>query len=291
MQIPHFWKKASAPVMDHKGRQFYIARWGWSDTSFEEAFQKARELAQSTAEKLTRRGRLSGSHSYGYGDRPLREEIIQEYSSSDGSDPLAVVTRNAQGCLVLNTPFVAFIDVDLPKPPSSTGLFGLMRRLFGRKQSPDIEPPEVTAQNRLTEWLAESSDRGVRVYRTPGGLRYLVTHEPLNPEEEETYTMMNALGGDPLYIRLCRSHRCYRARLSPKPWRLGLRKPQGRYPRKEKEENKFKQWLSKYESAIKGHAACQFVSQMGNEAIHPEISQWVEVHDEMSGAHSGLPLA
>jgi hypothetical protein len=51
---------------------------------------------------------------YGYGECPLREEIIQPLPSYSGSE-LSVVTRNVYGALVLNTTNTMFVCIDFPE--------------------------------------------------------------------------------------------------------------------------------------------------------------------------------
>ena len=60
---------------------------------------------------------------YGYGERPLREEITQPVSSSAGSE-IAVVTRNLYGALVLNTLNAMFIDIDFPEKSAGASAAG-----------------------------------------------------------------------------------------------------------------------------------------------------------------------
>ena len=48
-----------------------------------------------------------------YPNRPFREQIIRELKDAAGQTS-AVITRNAYGCLVLNTARMMFVDIDLP---------------------------------------------------------------------------------------------------------------------------------------------------------------------------------
>lgn len=290
MHIPHFWGKEHAPYVDKKGHRFNIECWGWSDTSVDEAIQKAREQVNAAVERLRRKWNPSGEDYYVVGGRPLREEIIRDFTG-EGAASAAVITRNMNGCLVLNTDRAAFVDVDTPVSQSRSAVGGLLRRLLGAKPAPTEDQLQETALARLNEWISAHPGQGARIYRTRAGLRYLITHEPLDPEGDSIYTMMDALGADPLYMRLCRTHRCYRARLSAKPWRIGLDRPGMRYPYRDEAMEYFNRWLSEYEQAGSSYAVCQFVSCVGNESIHPDVAPWVDVHDEMSGAHTGLQLA
>ena len=59
---------------------------------------------------------------------------MQEIKNGSG-EAAAVITRNSYGCLVLNTVRAMFVDIDLPEPKPSGGLF---KRLFGKS---DPAPP------------------------------------------------------------------------------------------------------------------------------------------------------
>jgi len=44
---------------------------------------------------------------------------------------------------------------------------------------------------------------------------------PIAPADQ----VFDTLGADPPYRRLCRTQKCFLARLTPKPWRCGVAKP------------------------------------------------------------------
>ena len=74
---------------------------------------------------------------------------------------------------------------------------------------------------RIHAVVARHPGMGLRLYRTANGYRCLVTHRTYDPASQECRELLEALGSDPLYIRLCRGQHCFRARLTPKPWRCG----------------------------------------------------------------------
>src|SRR5262249_7835846 len=139
-----------------------------------------------------------------------------------------------------------FIDVDLPaaptqrqpsqRPAQPTSIFAwLMEKIFGGSsiaESPDAPDTSaaIAAHAKRQDWLARHRDWGMRVYQTRSGLRYLVTHAPFDPGDADTEAAMQFLGCDPNYMILCRAQKSFRARLTPKPWRCGVRKPPGRFP-------------------------------------------------------------
>jgi hypothetical protein len=91
--------------------------------------------------------------------------------------------------------------------------------------------PAASPMRRLHEWIERHPAWGVRVYRTRSGLRYLVTHAPYSPEDPNIKAAMEFLGADPQYRNLCKAQKSFRARLTPKPWRVGLTAPHLEFPR------------------------------------------------------------
>ena len=133
---------------------------------------------------------------------------------------------------------------------------------------------------------------GWRVYRTRAGLHLLATQGLVEADSDVADGVFEALGADPLYQKLCKTQNCFRARLTPKPWRCGVhRKPQ-RWPWL---DAKARNAISKVGGAIfelLGELGyCEFISQIGNSIIHPDVQAVVKLHDDATRAGSKLQLA
>lgn len=271
MNFPKFWARASNEA---------LTCWRWSNASLQEAQQLANQALQQLADRV----RVSGwpTQRYGYSARPLRELVLEELAD-------AVVTRNSYGCHVLNTARALFVDIDLPEPKPSGGLF---KKLFGKPEQGNAPSPEATTLAQIESWTRTKPGWGWRIYRTRAGLRLLATHALFEPEAAETDAVFEQLGSDPLYRRLCRAQKCFRARLTPKPWRCGLRPPNVRWPWADaKAEAKFQSWEKRYVEASRGNATCALVKTLGNTQIHPAIAPLLALHDKTTGVGSSLPLA
>ena len=279
MHFPRHWRIA---------KRGDVSAWGWSDESPAHAEARAAERLTKVLDRLARDPKTPAQR-YGYPDRPMREEVLREFRSTDGALD-AAVTRNSYGCLVLNTARMMFVDVDAPEAKQS----GFLAGLFGFRKPKARRPEEFTegVMARVEQWLARRPDWGWRVYRTRAGMRLLATHQFVPPEVAECHEAFEAFGADLLYRRLCANQKCFRARLSPKPWRCGVEKPRGRWPwANEKTKAKFRQWEANYFAAAKDYATCQFLGQFGQAVIHPALQHLVAFHDETTRVASGLPLA
>ena len=87
-----------------------------------------------------------------------------------------------------------------------------------------------------------------------------MTHGPADPNAVSTIEMMEALGADPLYVRLCRAQECFRARLTPKPWRVGHYAMVWEYPWvNDRERSAVQSWKREYEAKTQGFATCELI--------------------------------
>ena len=276
MNFPQFWARGSSGG---------FACWRWSSRSLAEAQSLANQAAQQLADRF-RTGDFPTKHGY-YQDRPFREQVMQEIKNSSG-EATAVITRNSYGCLVLNTASVMFVDIDLPEPKPP----GFFKRLFGK---PAPAPPvnqQSAAMAKIETWTRNHPEWGWRFYRTRAGLRLLATQGLVEADSDIATGVFEALGADPLYRKLCKSQNCFRARLTPKPWRCGVhRKPQ-RWPwLNPKQEISFQKWDAQYASYSANWATCEFIRQIGNSTVHPDVQVVVKLHDDATRVGSKLQLA
>jgi hypothetical protein len=278
MNFPPFWAR---------GRIGDFVAWRWSNQSQADAQARADQAAQQLKERCSRREHLPQHGEY-YPNRPFREQLLQEFKDAAGA-VTAAITRNSYGCQVLNTARVMFVDIDLPEPPQP----GFFARMFGKPVPKNTESAELQAARiRIESWSRQHPDWGWRLYRTRAGLRLLATHDVVAPDSEISDTIFADLGADPLYRKLCQSQKCFRARLTPKPWRCGWHGRPARWPWLDaKQEKQFQKWEAQYQSHASQWATCQLLQKLGNPDPHPEIAAIITLHDNATRAESGLPLA
>jgi hypothetical protein len=275
MNFPQFWAR---------GASGDFVCWRWSNLSLVDAQTLADQAVQQLADRF-RSGSFPPKNGGYYPNRPFREQLMQETKNPAG-ETVAVVTRNSYGCLVLNTARAMFVDIDLPEP-KPTGLF---KRLFG-KPAP---PPDThdAAMTRIENWTRNNSEWGWRIYRTRAGLRLLATQGPVEADSSVADGVFEALGADPLYRKLCQTQKCFRARLTPKPWRCGIMTKPERWPWLEaRQEKRFQKWEAQYASFSANWATCEFIRHIGNPEIHATIQDILKLHDGPTRAESKLKLA
>ena len=281
MHIPRHWAKESAQATGAEDQPLSLTAWGWGDDPAE-----AQREAKGKLGRLLDRVRRGEPFpdKYAYGSRPLREEILQ--TIGDG-EPRAIVTRNRYGAKVLNASRLLFLDVDLPEGAGKEE--GLLTRLFSK----DKRKPEDVALSTLRDRLVNAGKGSFRVYRTAAGFRAIAVEREFDPTGRESQDLMKATGTDPFFIRLCLAQKSFRARLTPKPWRMDLKPPPGEFPREPGMEEKFEEWLAEYEAASAGFATCKYLETVGRAGMidTPIAEDLVALHDRLARATESLPLA
>jgi hypothetical protein len=326
MIVPAYW--AEARLQQRTGnRQVTVRRFGWSDAGQADAQAMADARAAEALQRIVAGERLPKSEPKlpynGALGVPIREEIL-------GRDGSVVVTRNSYGARCLNVPDVLFADVDFA--PRSTWKAGLVvlavlalasvgagvaqgSWLFGglllsvslvafspiagfmlRLQQKQRGGPEAMALQRIERFLAANRSWNLRAYRTPAGLRLLATHRTFDPVDPEVLCFFEAVGADPVYARMCLNQRCFRARLTAKPWRIGieghLRPRPGVWPVDPARLPERGAWVDAYEAKAAAFAACRYVTTVGSGVTDPAVEPVIALHDDLSRANvQGLPIA
>ncbi len=252
MIVPQYWADAKRQIV-YEGRRTTVRRFGWSDdseaaaqTHADQRLGEAIEQIQSGERTLLREPKVAYNGADGL---PIREEIISRRDD-------AVVTRNGYGALCLNTPDVLFADVDAP-PTSGcwvyfyslfvyAAAYAVLARVYADMRSIWLflfgalffvivfgsgwhwladrlaGTPKDLARRRIETFAKRSPSWSLRLYETPAGWRVLVTHATFDPRSDEVQAFFDAIGADPIYVRMCFNQNCFRARVSPKPWRIGI---------------------------------------------------------------------
>ncbi len=335
MFIPRHWSEASHREPLPGRGQVTVRRFGWSSTSQTDADAHARRRVEDAVAALRKGGpkaleaftRRERAVAYaGTDGLPIREEIVTELAALD-----AVVTRNAYGAACLNTTRAMFVDVDAktskaglagcagaliglvagaaagplafatsPWLGALVGLVGgglvatLLRRLVEGRDL-HVRDPLGWALARTRAWCATRPAWRVAVYATPAGARLLPLHAAFDAGDDGSFAFMAFVEADPLYEKMCRLQRCFRARVSPKPWRAGVTerfRAGGTWPVRDPAKLAARAaWVRTYEAASRGFASCRYVETVGEGRADARIDATRRAHDELCRATSGLELA
>lgn len=326
MIVPEYWAEARQRVR-HQGRSITVRRFGWSDDGQEAAQAHAELRARQALDAI-----LSGADlprrelrsNYGVHGVPIREQIVSRHGE-------VVVTRNSYGALCLNTPDVLFADMDFESKPSGcvlpvaavivlllgAGAAGIAawgvksglafalaalvvvnaaalvaRRLaFARHGG-----AEGRALGRVQAFAEANPDWHLRIYRTPAGLRVLAMHRTFSPRDHDAERLFKALHADHLYSVMCKVQNCFRARLTAKPWRIGMDrhiKPRtAAWSREQAFLPERLAWIAEYERKAAGFAACRYLMSLGDVARTDATAGRVrDLHDALARADTARPLA
>jgi hypothetical protein len=172
------------------------------------------------------------------------------------------------GALVLNTTdlFIADVDAGIGDPGDAW-----YHRIIDERQL--IE--KIEALMAGTTWVYGDPLRvhgHFRLYKTYAGYRVIGIGTGLDvcdPRESRWYDVARFLVTDPLYVKLCFKQECFRARLTPKPWRCGG------------------DWSSLAHSTCHLFWECGHVDRLDE---HSSAYALLHVHDAISGAYSGIQL-
>ena len=317
MIVPRYWAESKVTTFAAK-KQFTIKRFGWSGTSESDARLHAEKRLREALETLARDGdvrRIDHKTSYnGAEGIPIREEVIEKHED-------VVISRNSYGALCLNTPDVLFADIDFAQqtPGVITGfaiavsmlvsvgtawhfdswgvffigsivalviassvvnaLYKLVLKSGGGVEAMALEPIRRLSQSR--------PELHIRLYRTPLGYRVLLMNDTYDPDNEEALEILTRLGSDKTYVQMCRNQHCFRARVSPKPWRIGMDrlKPRpGVWPINPLRMSERVEWVERYHVKAEPYASCHFLKRMGGSAVHAKAEKVRRIHDDMCRA-------
>ena len=270
MRIFRYWTRIEGSITVGALEQ-KVHAFGGSNVSTQAAADDARQRLECARRRIAGRG-LRDDDTY---EVDIREEVLLRL------DERNVVTRNRYGAEVLNSAEVLFIDIDEPR-------LGFLD-LFRAKPTGARRTAMILAQvKKLVLNAPELRGLGVRLYETHSGVRAIVTGRFFDPRAASTERLLRRFNADWLYSHLCRRQGCFRARLTPKPFRMKCRTHKVIFPRTDDAmEAKHRAWVAEYDQMRRRFATCRLLCSIGHDVRDP-IVDW---HDRETGATSGLKLA
>lgn len=302
MKISMHWAKKTSQAKTPTGQEWLLNSWGGSNVSVEDAAEEADRKILRMAERLKLKGSLEA---YAYiTERGVQEKVIEAFGNVES--PYAAITRNRYGALVLNAAHVFFADVDIPvdrqlaanggMPLPVQSSAGFLGRLFGFGKKVSYEETRATQQQailqRFADFHSQNPALNMRVYETAAGYRVIIVNKDVAPQSQESRDWLAALESDPLYCTLCEKQDCYRARLTPKPWRLPSYIRADFYPDSPTAEQGYLlEWLEFYNEQSRDFSVCKLIETYGNNSMTDEAQSVLAVHDQYVLGESVKPLA
>ena len=270
MRIFKYWTRVEGSI-SVEGRTQRVHAYGGSNNSVQAAAADAERRLDSVRQRIAGEAARDGE-TY---EVDIREEVLARI------DERSVVTRNRYGAAVLNSAEVLFIDIDAPR----LGFLDLFRaRPTGARRTAMI----VEQVKRLALKAPELRGLGVRLYETHSGVRAIVTGQHFDPKDAATQKLLRRFNADRLYSHLCRRQGCFRARLTPKPYRMKCRTHKVVFPRADAaQEAEHRVWVAEYDQVRQQFATCRLICALGHD-VRDAVVDW---HDRETGATGGLKLA
>lgn len=174
------------------------------------------------------------------------------------------LTINRYGAVCLNAVEVFFGDIDTSIDP----------------RSPHKPVQDLAQVGPLLAQVVEDWGVCFRVYRTAAGVRLLELSRVWNPRSEDSQALLHDLRCDQAYIALTRRQNCFRARLTPKPWRCEV-------PEIETME------AAEAYAAERRYRVAALVGVVGRRpgAVPEGVREVVELHDRLCNVSVDLPLS
>lgn len=264
MKTRKFWIKTTKQItIDRKIQDIEIL--SGSDISKSDAENTAIEIAKSIQQRIDH-----GSSKQEY------EAVIKEFVH-EKLDENNIITINRYGAKVWNTTEYTILDLD-DYPFEFWDIFG------GTK---GYDKKSLILQ-RLKKKLAKSRSLGddLRIYETSKGLR-VICKQYLSPQDPKFRSLMSKFTVDPIYAYLCIKQDCYRARLTPKPYRIHQEPIRIKTPL-DCETETYTKWEAEYIRKSRSFRSAKLLETLGSDFSSDKA---ILYHDRLCSCSNSDPLA
>jgi len=234
---------------------------------------QSKEAARTEAYKRSKQieTRIESGDSVDNYEVPIREYV------SDVVDGSNIVTVCRYGAKILNSTQYTILDLD-EYPVDFMDYFRPVRKLPKKKR--------IIAKflERLKSFPELGSD--FRIYETSKGVR-VIGKKYIDPQEKGYKKLMRKFSVDWLYIVLSMKQDCYRARITPKPYRMKIKTIKIKTPL-DCEAQKYVSWAQSYQAESKKYSVVKFIESVGADfSMEPVI----KLHDQYCHVSQNKKLA
>jgi hypothetical protein len=236
-----------------------------SNSSVNDARNKALLKAKEIETRISKR---ASKRDYEADVREFVSEIL---------DASNIVTICRYGAKILNTDQYTVLDLD----DYAKSIWDVFKPLKGLSKKERII-------FKFEEFLSKHPEIGsdFRIYETAKGIR-VIGKKYLDPNDKKYSRLMSKLNVDWLYLILSRKQQCYRARLTPKPYRLGIKTIKVHSPLV-CETQTYKDWSIMYDDAAQNYTVAKYVKSIGRDFSREKA---VRFHDLQCKSSKALKLA
>ncbi|MET1257202.1 hypothetical protein [Aliikangiella maris] len=236
-----------------------------SNVSEQDAFEQAIKRCEQVERRIQTKEPLSEY------DIPIKEQVDTIIDSAN------IVTICRYGAKIINTEQYTILDLD-DYPLNFFDWFNGMRKLSRKERIVAKFLQQIKKYPELGE--------DFRIYETTKGVR-VIGKKYLAPEGKHYQHIMRKLNVDWLYITLSQKQQCYRARITPKPYRMRFRTIKIKSPVDCQTES-YQQWAKEYAKASERYAVVKFVKSIGLDFSTEPV---IKFHDEACKAFEKSRLA
>jgi hypothetical protein len=204
------------------------------------------------------------------------EVVIKEHVS-DIIDQSNIITICRYGAKILNTTEYTILDLD----DYAVGFFDWFKSL---KKLSKKERIVAKFEEGIKRYPILGSD--FRIYETAKGIR-VIGKKYIEPTNKKYIKLMRKLNVDWLYMHLSTKQNCYRARLTPKPYRIKAKTIKIKSPL-DCEKETYLDWEKQYEKVSRNFAVVKLVKTIGEDFSYDPV---IKHHDQMCSSHKNNKLA
>lgn len=264
MKTYKFWAE-DTPSIKIDGEPVSIKLLMGSDVSKEDARRLLLERAEQIESRIQRK---AGVDEY---EAEIKEAIAQEIDANN------VITVCRYGALILNTMQYSVYDLD-GYHKSVFDFFGPLRQMDFKQR--------IVHKFKINAKKFPELGNSFRIYETCKGIR-VIGKRYLDPGHERFRKIMDALCADYTYTALCIKQRCFRARLTPKPYRMKIDTYRVLSPL-ECETAGYQSWAAMYTSEAQAFSVVKLIEVLGEDFSNEEV---IAEHDRRCNMHAQLKLA
>jgi len=202
---------------------------------------------------------------------PIKEHVEQVIDDAN------IITICRYGAKILNTCQYTVLDLD-DYPVDFFDMFRSVRKL----------PKKERIVAKFLQRLAKHPELGsdFRIYETTKGVR-VIGKKYIEPTGTGYAALMRKLRVDWLYIVLSQKQQCYRARVTPKPYRMKIKTIKVTSPL-DCETQLYQDWATDYAAAAARYSVVKLIQSVGEDFSREPV---IRLHDTLCNEGRSLNLA